>query len=56
MELINWLIAHWADVSLAILAVLGAASAVAKVTPTESDDKVIAAILSVIHTLGLTKK
>ena len=52
----EWLMANWQQVITAILAVLGAASVVAKLTPTEADDKVINAILKAIHGLGLTKK
>ena len=52
----EWLTAHWGDVITAALAVLGAASVVAKLTPTEADDKVIQKILDVVHAFGLTKK
>lgn len=38
-----------------VLAVLGLASAVARVTPTEADNKVVDFIFGIIHTLGLTK-
>ena len=52
----EWLTTHWVEVGQAVLAVLGAASIVAKLTPTEADDKVIQKVLDVIHALGLTKK
>lgn len=52
----EWVTTHWAELVVAALAVLGAASAVAKLTPTESDDKVIQKLYDVIHALGLTKR
>jgi hypothetical protein len=57
MEIINQILAFdWASLATGILTVLGGASIIAKLTPTEADDKVIQAIVSFIHTLGLTKK
>lgn len=38
-----------------VLAVLGVASIIAKITPTEADNAIIDKILSVVHLLGLTK-
>jgi len=52
----EWLTNHWVEVMQAVLAVLGAASIVAKLTPTEADDQVVQKILDVVHALGLTKK
>ena len=52
----EFLLANWQDLLTTALAVLGAASLVAKWTPTEADDKVIATIYKLIHGLGLTKK
>lgn len=52
----EWLQLHWAEVIQAVLAVLGAASIVAKLTPTQADDAFVDKILTVIHALGLTKK
>lgn len=43
------------QVASAILMVLGGASIIAKLTPTESDDKIIQKIEDFIHKLGLTK-
>jgi hypothetical protein len=52
----EWLTTHWLEVVQAALAVLGAASIVAKLTPTQADDAVVQKIVDVIHALGLTKK
>ena len=55
MDVFNWIVANWELIVVAVLAVLGAASAIAKLTPTQADDKVVNWILKVIHSLGLTK-
>ncbi len=55
-ELLSFFTAHGLDVLQAVLMILGGASIIAKITPTEADDKVIAAVLKVIHAFGLTKK
>lgn len=52
----EWITSNWEQLIVIVLAVLGAASAIAKVTPTEIDNKIIDKVLSVIHALGLTKK
>jgi len=52
----GWVVANWSLIAVAFLAVLGAASAIAKLTPTKSDDKVVDWILKIVHTLGFTKK
>lgn len=46
---------HSADLTALLFAVLGVFSLIAKLTPTESDNKILDKILAVIHTLGLTK-
>ena len=56
MEYINWMLANWNDVVVAVLAVLGAFSAVAKITPTKSDDVWVEKLYNMVHVLGLTKK
>ncbi len=49
----DWFLAHWQDVVEIALAVLGAASLIAKLTPTKLDDKWIGKI---INWVGLAKK
>jgi hypothetical protein len=51
----EYLTAHAADLTSLLLAVLGVFSIIAKLTPTESDNKVLDKVLAVVHTLGLTK-
>ena len=53
--MIEWLVSNWSITITGVLAVLGGASILAKLTPTQSDDKIIAAILKVINVLGLSK-
>lgn len=52
----EWVTAHWSDIVVAVLAVLGAFSAIAKLTPTEADDLIVQKLYNIIHGLGLTKK
>jgi len=52
-EIIIWITANWSDLLQTVLAILGAASLVAKFTPTTLDDKWIGKI---INLAGLTKK
>jgi hypothetical protein len=54
--MIDYITTNYAELTVALLAVLGAASAIAKLTPTEADNKALEAIYKVVHALGLTKK
>lgn len=56
MEQLQWLVEHADDMVAGLLMILGGASILARFTPTKKDDKILAAIFKVIHTLGLTKK
>lgn len=51
----EYITAHASDLTALVLAVLGVFSIIAKLTPTEADNKVLDKILAVVHTLGLTK-
>ncbi len=55
-NLIEFVTTHGAELVSAVLMILGGFSIIAKYTPTKADDKVLDAILKVIHTFGLTKK
>lgn len=58
-NLINLVSGFWGSIDqyvVAVLSILGGFSVLAKLTPTEADDKVIATIINFIHTVGLTKK
>ena len=52
----NWLIENWQEIGTAVLALLGAFSILAKLTPTKWDDQAIGVITKWIRRLGLTKK
>lgn len=57
MEIIQTIINFdWTSIVEAIFMILGGFSIIAKLTPTEKDDKVVDAILKVVHKIGLTKK
>lgn len=53
MDAVNWILANWSTLITGVLAVLGGFSILAKLTPSDWDDKLIAKIINVI---GLTKK
>ena len=53
--MIEYLIANSADLLALLFGLLGVFSIIAKLTPTEADNKALAAITKVIHALGLTK-
>lgn len=52
MGIVTTLLEH-ADL---VLATLGLFSIIAKITPTDVDNKIVNSLTKVIHTLGLTKK
>lgn len=56
MEIVNWVLGNWTDVVTLVLSLLGAFSIVAKLTPTTTDDEILAKLYALVHTLGLTKK
>lgn len=55
-EVIEYVINNWNQVIELILAIIGVASIIAKITPTPEDDKIIDKILGVINVIALTKK
>lgn len=58
-SVINSVTGFWSGIDqyiVAVLAILGGFSVLAKLTPSEADDKFIQKIINVINTLGLTKK
>lgn len=54
-EIVSWVAANWDVIGQTVLAVLGAASLIARLTPTEADNAIVDAVLKVVHGLGLTK-
>lgn len=52
----EYILAHADDLTALLFALLGVFSLIAKLTPTEADNKVLDKILAVVHMLGLTKK
>ena len=49
----TWLLENYMDVFQIILTVMGAAAAIAAMTPTPKDDTIIAKIRSVLDILGM---
>lgn len=57
MEIITNLAAlDWSQIGLGLLTILGGASVIAKVTPTEADNKAVDFVYKIVHAIGLTKK
>jgi hypothetical protein len=52
----EWVIANWDGILFAVTAVIAAASAVANITPTKKDDKVVGKIAKVVNALALNFK
>ena len=53
--IITWVTTNWTNLGIGVLAVLGGFSVLAKITPTEADDKVVNFLLNLVHKIGLTK-
>jgi len=52
----EWIVAHWQDVLLAVTTTIAAASAIANLTPTDADNKVVDAITKLVNSLALNFK
>lgn len=52
----EWMLANWDTLVVCALAVVGAASAIVKLTPTPKDDAAVAWVYKVIEVLSLAKK
>lgn len=55
-NLITWFSAHWQELLLIVTSTVTVASLIAKLTPTEADDKFVQKILDFINLLALNKK
>lgn len=49
----NWLSENWVNLLAIATSIVTAASVIARMTPTESDDRVIASVLKVIQWLSI---
>ena len=52
----DWIIANWASVVAIVTGIVTVASIIAKLTPTETDDKLVGYILKIIDVLALNNK
>lgn len=52
-ETITWVTNHWKDVLAIISAVIGLATVIVKMTPTQKDDAVLAKVIKVLAALSL---
>jgi hypothetical protein len=55
-DIIAFITTNSVDLLMLLGSLLGVFSIIAKLTPTDADDKILAVVLKVVHTLGLTKK
>ncbi len=55
-EVIAFITANATDLLTLVAGLLGVFSLIAKLTPTEADNKILDVVLKVVHALGLTKK
>ena len=56
MEVINWIMAHWLEITAAVTSLVAAASVIVKLTPTPKDDEVLSVVMKVLTALALTPK
>ena len=52
----DWIIANWASVVAIVTGVVTVASIIAKLTPTQTDDKIVAYVLKIVDVLALNTK
>lgn len=52
MEYVNYVIENWQQISVTVLAVMGAAAAIAAWTPTPKDDSAVAFLRKIIDLIG----
>lgn len=52
----EWILNHWQELLLIVTSIVTVASLIAKLTPTEADDKFVQKILDFINLLALNKK
>lgn len=52
MEIVNFVIDNWEEISVTALAVIGAAATIAAWTPTPRDDGVVAFLRKIIDLIG----
>lgn len=52
MEYVNYVIANWDQISVTVLAVIGAAAAVAAWTPTPRDDGIVAFLRKIVDLIA----
>ena len=54
--MIEFITANWASIGEAALAVVGAASLIAKLTPTPKDDEILTKVVKALDFLALNKE
>jgi len=55
-SIVTFITTNWADIVQGVLAVIGAASVIVKLTPTPKDDAALAVVVKVLSAVSLAKK
>lgn len=51
--MVNWIVEHWQDVLSIVAGVIGIATTIVKLTPTQKDDAILAKIIKVLSVVSL---
>ena len=51
--MIDWIMANWSQISIVIACIITIASVVVKLTPNETDNKVLEKIIKIAEAIGL---
>jgi 2,4-dienoyl-CoA reductase-like NADH-dependent reductase (Old Yellow Enzyme family) len=54
-EYVNWITNNWSEILQIVLQVIGAASIIVRLTPTEADNKALDKVIKVLQALSLYK-
>lgn len=54
MNIVNWVMSHWVEISAAVSGVVVAARLIVKLTPTPADDSFLDKVVAALKHVGLT--
>jgi len=55
MELYDWIVKHWVEISAIITGAMALASAIVKITPTLRDDNIVLPIIKILSKIALNR-
>ncbi len=56
MDLINWITQNWVEITAVIGGLVTSASVIVKLTPSTTDDEILAKVISILNALALNPK